>query len=319
MLQRLSTLITLSLSLATLAPAQVAMDWTSIGGGTLSGRTVTASGFSGATIAAHSFSGSEFCGAPLPGFSEAMTYHCNSAWSVTFSPSIPAVLWYGRFLRGAGSNGNGAPVEYTFDRPFTIVSGFSQAEAVGSTLRLPGSGFHDGILRFAGNVSSLACSSTATTNNNQSCTFGELDASIGSTYCSTAVANSTGSPAEMFALGSNVASDNFLLLGARSLPTNAFAFFLTSRDVGFSAMPGGSFGNLCLSGSIGRFVGPGQIRFSGAAGEILLKLDLDRHPTPSGLVRVSTGETWHFQCWYRDSVAGTPGSNFSDGLTVVFD
>ncbi|MEM8709622.1 MAG: hypothetical protein AAGG01_01605, partial [Planctomycetota bacterium] len=86
---------------------------------------------------------------------------------------------------------------------------------------------------------------------------------------------------------------------------------------GFSSMPGGSQGNLCLSGSIGRFDGPGQIQATKALGRAVLQLDLDSHPTPSGPVAVQAGETWSYQCWFRDSTAGAPTSNFSDGVTVT--
>ena len=43
-----------------------------------------------------------------------------------------------------------------------------------------------------------------------------------------------------------------------------------------------------------------------------------QHPTPDGLVTVVSGETWNYQAWHRDVVGGVVGSNFSDGLSVVF-
>jgi hypothetical protein len=82
--------------------------------------------------------------------------------------------------------------------------------------------------------------------------------------------------------------------------------------------PGGSQGNLCLGGSIGRYVGPGQIQQSGSTGTVSLAIDLAQHPTPTGLVGVLPGETWNFQCWYRDAVGGMATSNFSDGYEVTF-
>ena len=97
-----------------------------------------------------------------------------------------------------------------------------------------------------------------------------------------------------------------------------FSFFLTSRTQGFSANPGGSQGNLCLAGAIGRYVGPGQIQSSGATGSITLQLNLGAMPQPTGPVAAVAGQTWNFQAWYRDAVAGTPTSNFTDGLRVTF-
>jgi hypothetical protein len=83
--------------------------------------------------------------------------------------------------------------------------------------------------------------------------------------------------------------------------------------------PGGSSGNLCLGGSIGRYVGPGQIQNSGATGAIGLTLNLAQTPTPSGLVQVQAGDTWHFTAWYRDAIGGVATSNFADGLSIAFN
>ncbi|MEZ6014477.1 MAG: hypothetical protein R3F49_05145 [Planctomycetota bacterium] len=140
---------------------------------------------------------------------------------------------------------------------------------------------------------------------------------IGTNYC-TAVANSTGSAAVMSASGSaSVAANNLVLEGA-GLPTNAFGFFLTSLTQSNVPNPGGSAGTLCLGGSIGRYVGGGQIQNSGATGMISLAVDLGQHPSPSGFVQVNAGETWNFQAWYRDSVGGVATSNFTDGFEIVF-
>ena len=109
-----------------------------------------------------------------------------------------------------------------------------------------------------------------------------------------------------------------MTLEASSLPTSAFGFFLVSDTQGFTAMPGGSMGNLCLAGSIGRYVGPGEIQNSGAAGAISLAIDLTSVPQPTGPVAVVAGETWNFQAWTRDSVGGQATSNFTDGLSIVF-
>ncbi len=108
-------------------------------------------------------------------------------------------------------------------------------------------------------------------------------------------------------------------LFSRNLPSNAFGFFLTSLTQGFIANPGGSQGNLCLSGSIGRYVGPGQVQNSGSAGAISLAVDLTQHPNASGFVSVQIGETWNFTAWYRDSLGGTATSNFADGLEISFN
>ena len=139
---------------------------------------------------------------------------------------------------------------------------------------------------------------------------------IGTNFC-TAATNSTGISGEISALGSDVAADNNVVLSTSSLPQNSFGFFLTSQDQGFTANPGGTLGNLCLGGAIGRYVGTGQILNSGTTGAFTMPLDLAATPTPTGLVSISAGEAWNFQAWYRDSLLGIPLSNLTDALTLT--
>ncbi|MEM6672272.1 MAG: hypothetical protein AAF726_05480 [Planctomycetota bacterium] len=142
-------------------------------------------------------------------------------------------------------------------------------------------------------------------------------AGIGSNYCA-ANPNSTGSTASMSAAGSANVVDNDVTLTASSLPLNTFGFFLTSLDQGFVSNPAGSQGNLCLAGSIGRYVAAGEIQNSGLGGEISLTIDLTSTPTPIGPVAVAPGQTWNFTAWYRDSVMATATSNFADGYEIEF-
>ncbi|MEM9374098.1 MAG: hypothetical protein AAGA55_10690, partial [Planctomycetota bacterium] len=141
--------------------------------------------------------------------------------------------------------------------------------------------------------------------------------SIGSNYC-TPTPNSLGVPAQMSAAGSAVVADNDVTISCGPMQNNAFGFFLTSRTQGLVMNPGGSDGDLCLGGLIGRYVGPGQVQNSGQTGVISLAIDLMNHPTPMGLVAVQPGETWHFTAWYRDIGGAPPSSNFGDGYTIVF-
>ncbi len=140
---------------------------------------------------------------------------------------------------------------------------------------------------------------------------------LGTIYCAANV-NSTGAAATMSAAGSAVAADNLITLTCSSMPTNSFAFMITGQTQGFVPNPGGSSGNLCLGGSIGRYVGPGQVQNSGGLGEVSLGLDLTQHPTPTGFVAVQPGETWNFSTWFRDSSPAGPTSNFSDGYSILF-
>ncbi len=140
---------------------------------------------------------------------------------------------------------------------------------------------------------------------------------LGTNYCA-ANANSTGVTGVMSAIGSAIAAQNNVQLSANRLPNNAFGFFLVSRTQGFIANPGGSQGNLCLSGNIGRYVGPGQVLNTGALGQFALVLDLNQTPTPTGFTTIQAGDTVYFTAWHRDSIGGGATSNFTDGLEIVF-
>ena len=139
---------------------------------------------------------------------------------------------------------------------------------------------------------------------------------VGSTYCAAAVPNSSGCVGRLSAEGSAAASSNDLTLRASSLPQNVFGLFLSARAIGSTPQPGGSTGTLCLAGPIGRFNAPGQVQSSGAAGELLLALDLTALPTPNALVAATAGETWAFQAWHR--TVGGASSNFTDAVALTF-
>ena len=141
---------------------------------------------------------------------------------------------------------------------------------------------------------------------------------IGVPYCGPAVANSTGVPGFLTAGGSRNASDNYVILDALDLPMNSWGFFLAGLTQGFVTNPGGSEGNLCLGGAIGRYVGPGQIKNSETEGSFRLILDLTQMPQPAGFVSVQSGDTWSFQTWHRDAVGGAATSNFTNGVEVQF-
>jgi FG-GAP-like repeat len=139
-------------------------------------------------------------------------------------------------------------------------------------------------------------------------------ADIGTNYCDPAVANSTGQPATIGATGSDVVANNDVTLTTTQMPTNQFGYFITSMSSGFVANPGGSQGNLCLSGTMGRFIS--QVQNSGALGKISIPVDLNNMPGPVQS-QVNPGETWYFTSWYRDNNPG-PVSNFANGVSVLF-
>ena len=147
--------------------------------------------------------------------------------------------------------------------------------------------------------------------------FYRTERPVGTTYCSSTL-NSTQRFGGIAALGSELVSDGQVTLVAYQLPPNAFGFFITSRTQVLVNQPASSHGVLCLGGAIGRYVGAGQIQNAGGAGTFDLVLALGQTPTPTGLVQVQAGQTWNFQCWYRDAMMGTATSNFTDGLSITF-
>ncbi len=149
----------------------------------------------------------------------------------------------------------------------------------------------------------------------------EINGSPGLTtgnYCA-ANPNSTGASAFMAFQGSLAIADNDATLFAFSLPADSFGYFLVSETQGLIMNPAGSAGNLCIVGSIGRYVGPGQIQNSGSQQSISLGIDLTNVPQPHGGEPTLPGMTWNFTAWFRDvSAQGATTSNFADGLSLTF-
>lgn len=140
---------------------------------------------------------------------------------------------------------------------------------------------------------------------------------VASNYC-TANPNSTSVAGVIGAQNIDMQTRTMELTGS-DLPTNAFAFSIASLDQAFVANPGGSSGNICVGGNVGRVVG-GQILNTGASGALLESVSLDSIPQPNGTVAVGSGEAWNFQFWHRDVILGLnlSTSNFTNGLRVWF-
>lgn len=137
---------------------------------------------------------------------------------------------------------------------------------------------------------------------------------IGSVYCDSNP-NSTGVVTDISATGSTLISANDLTVTMSSMPLNQFGYFITSQTQGFVANPGGSLGNLCVLGSIGRYNALSQIGFSGSTGTISLALDLTSMPRASGdPVPAFPGQTWNLQGWHRDAFGQ---NNFSNALAIM--
>ncbi|MEM8713066.1 MAG: hypothetical protein AAGG01_19125, partial [Planctomycetota bacterium] len=138
---------------------------------------------------------------------------------------------------------------------------------------------------------------------------------ISTSYCGPAAGSGSGLPAEIYVLGSPRVTDNDVTLHAASLPDNTLGYFVTSLTPGFLANPGGSLGNLCLGGNLGRYAG--DVLDSGAAGRFELSIDLNAMPQSTGSVGAIAGDVWHFQAWFRDLIGPFPTSNFTDGAALL--
>jgi len=146
--------------------------------------------------------------------------------------------------------------------------------------------------------------------------FSEVpDVTLGTSYCGPAVVNSSGLSGEIAATGSELVSLNALHVAAHNLPTTQFGYFLVARNAGFVSNPGGSQGNLCLSGAIGRY--NKSVQFTGNDTFFAMTVDLTQIPQPGGSVAAVAGETWRFQTWFRDKNPN-PTSNFTDAVAVTF-
>lgn len=135
---------------------------------------------------------------------------------------------------------------------------------------------------------------------------------ISTGYCSPAMNNSTGGPGGIFATGSINAADEDLQLYAFGLPTGQPGLFIASPNQGQVANPGSHLGNLCVvPPSIARFNPYIFMSDTNGMGD----MDLDPWVVPALPDRpILAGETWHFQCWYRDGAV----SLFTDACSVSY-
>ncbi|MCP3916755.1 MAG: hypothetical protein GY711_14460 [bacterium] len=138
-----------------------------------------------------------------------------------------------------------------------------------------------------------------------------LQGPIGTSYCGPAIPNSTGASATISATGSTVVPDNDVTLHAAGMPLNQFGYFLASQNQGMSSPPA-SAGVICLGANIGRFTA--VVPNTGSSGAFSVPIDLTAIPV-NPVQAVMPGESWNFQCWYRDA----PTNNFTDGLTILFE
>lgn len=132
-------------------------------------------------------------------------------------------------------------------------------------------------------------------------------------YCGPANLNSLGLSGLIDSAGCPTLAIDDLRLSAHQIPPHRVGMFLLSRERDFKPFSNGSQGNLCLGGVIGRF--SDQVGDSGPAGELELVVNLLDLPIIGGGYSAERGETWNFQCWYRDSNPA-PTSNYTNAIAV---
>ncbi len=150
-------------------------------------------------------------------------------------------------------------------------------------------------------------------------------------FCDPAAANSTGSAAVLSAFfGSGVGSD--LHLEMVNGPPMEFGYFLVGTSIQDPGIPVGN-GTLCLDPanplgrynvfgtdrySLGQFDTSGVMQNGGGTSLVGSGFDVPSTlPLPSDPMILS-GETWHFQAWYRDTPAGAGASNVPNGVSVTW-
>jgi hypothetical protein len=161
-------------------------------------------------------------------------------------------------------------------------------------------------------------------------------------FCDPASNNSSGGPAILTgAFGSGFGSDLHLDVTGGPLPladgSRMLGYFLVGN---MNAGPGISLsdGQFCLVGvagaSFGRYNVAGTNRTSlglfdasgdlqnlvGTGGVSGFGFDVPSEIEIAGFAptTIMAGDTYHFQAWYRDTLAGSGNSNFSNGLSVAF-
>lgn len=160
------------------AGVAIPVEWDNSTEGTFARSTVELFNISGPSLVTRDLSGPDYAAAPLSPDTVIVSYDVLSDWTATFDPPVENLLLY--LLGWRGVAGGPDPVTYQFDQPFTVLSGLGGVTVSnGNTvLSIPGSIFADGIIQFAGPVSSLSILTDGDNNSAQDLTFGVLSSDI---------------------------------------------------------------------------------------------------------------------------------------------
>ena len=160
------------------AAIPIAADWLTTSSGTLNGVAFTTTGFGGPflNIENRNYVGPDFAGAAV-GAAEGLEYSATDDWSVTFASPIANLRLIVDLWRGDYVGGTVDPTStYAFNHAFSIVSGMTGATVAANTLsladpELAGFSFYDGVLLFAGPITTLSVDATAFDGSGQVLTF----------------------------------------------------------------------------------------------------------------------------------------------------
>lgn len=127
-------------------------------------------------------------------------------------------------------------------------------------------------------------------------------------YCTTSP-NSAGPGVVLTSTGStSIAANDLVLVGNGGPNGQPGIYYYGPNQI---SNPFGNGVRCVGAGGIGIFRLP--VINSGATGTYTHALDHNSIPGP-----IAAGETWNFQCWYRDPQGGGANFNLSDGLSVIF-
>ncbi|MEE8467386.1 MAG: CHRD domain-containing protein [Planctomycetota bacterium] len=142
---------------------------------------------------------------------------------------------------------------------------------------------------------------------------GQVDDFSVDPYCSGLANSFSIDGARLTTVGDFTAANDSLVFHASGVPPGKFGYLLVGQGT-VVVHPPGSEGAICLAGSsLGRY--PAQGLTADNAGG-LGPFTPDILTLPNNLGTALVGETWNFQCWFRD-VGNT--SNFTDAVAVTFE
>ncbi len=136
------------------------------------------------------------------------------------------------------------------------------------------------------------------------------------TDSSAGCSNSSGAGTLLVDYGTTSVAGNDLMLSATGLPINQFGIMFMG---GAAAEHSFGDGHICVAaGGIGifRYLPPQN---SGPLGQIVEGPIVSRSQSFAPAGRIGVGDTWYFQCWYRDPMGPCGfGFNFSNALAATF-